>query len=72
MLRSPIHQRRDLRVISVSFETDLFRVRPDIRQVICPYTGEQLPALLSIKPDVALIHALAADEQGNAIPDQSA
>jgi glutaconate CoA-transferase subunit A len=47
--------------------TDLFRVRPDIRKVICPYTGEQLPALPAIKPDVALIHALAADEQGNAI-----
>ena len=47
--------------------TDLFRVRPDIRKVTCPYTGEELPALPAIKPDVALIHALAADEQGNAI-----
>jgi len=47
--------------------TDLFRVRPDIRKVTCPYTGEQLPALPAIKPDVALIHALAADQQGNAI-----
>ena len=47
--------------------TDLFRVRPDIRKVTCPYTGEQLPALPAIKPDIALIHALAADEQGNAI-----
>jgi glutaconate CoA-transferase, subunit A len=47
--------------------TDLLKVRPDIRKVTCPYTGEQLPALPAIKPDVALIHSLAADEQGNAI-----
>jgi glutaconate CoA-transferase subunit A len=47
--------------------TDLLRVRPDIRKVTCPYTGEQLPALPAIRPDVALIHALASDEQGNAI-----
>lgn len=47
--------------------TDLLSLRSDIRTVTCPYTGEQLPALPAIKPDVALIHALAADEQGNAI-----
>jgi glutaconate CoA-transferase, subunit A len=47
--------------------TDLISVRPDIRKVTCPYTGEQLPALPALKPDVALIHTLAADEQGNAI-----
>jgi glutaconate CoA-transferase subunit A len=47
--------------------TDVLKVRSDIRMVTCPYTGEQLPALPAIKPDVALIHALASDEQGNAV-----
>lgn len=47
--------------------TDLLKIRSDIRMVTCPYTGELLPALPAIKPDVALIHSLAADEQGNAV-----
>jgi len=47
--------------------TDFLKIRPDIRIVTCPYTGERLPALPAIKPDVALIHALVADEQGNAV-----
>lgn len=47
--------------------TDLLKIRPDIKTVVCPYTGEKLSALPAIRPDVALIHALAADEKGNMV-----
>ena len=38
-----------------------------LRDVACPYTGEQLIAAPAIRPDVAVIHAEAADEQGNVV-----
>jgi glutaconate CoA-transferase, subunit A len=47
--------------------TDLPRLRPDVRTVIDPYSGEELIAFPAIQPDVAVIHALVADEEGNAI-----
>ena len=34
-------------------------------EVACPYTGERLLAAPAIRPDVCVIHAEAADEQGN-------
>jgi glutaconate CoA-transferase, subunit A len=37
----------------------------ELREVACPYTGERLLAAPAIRPDVALIHAVAADAQGN-------
>lgn len=46
--------------------TDLPRLRPDVCTVTDPYSGEQLMAFPAICPDVAVIHALRADEQGNA------
>lgn len=36
-----------------------------IREVTCPYTGQTLFAAPAIRPDVALVHAEAADAQGN-------
>jgi len=36
-----------------------------LREVTCPYTGETLLAAPAIRPDVALIHAEAADVHGN-------
>jgi len=47
--------------------TDLPRLRPDVRTVVDPYSGEELVAFPAIRPDVAVIHALCADEQGNAV-----
>jgi glutaconate CoA-transferase subunit A len=47
--------------------TDLPRLRPDVRTVIDPYTGEELTAFPAIHPDVAVIHALQADPDGNAL-----
>ncbi len=46
--------------------TDLPRLRPDVRTVIDPYSGEELMAFPAIRPDVAVIHALSADQDGNA------
>jgi glutaconate CoA-transferase subunit A len=47
--------------------TDLPRLRPDVRMVIDPYSGEELIAFPAIQPDVAVIHAIQADVDGNAI-----
>ena len=46
--------------------TDLPALRPDVRTVIDPYSGEELIAFPAIHPDVAVIHALRADRDGNA------
>jgi glutaconate CoA-transferase, subunit A len=47
--------------------TDLLRLRPDVRTIIDPYSGEELVAFPAIQPDVAVIHALTADFEGNAL-----
>lgn len=47
--------------------TDLPSLRPDVRTIADPYTGEQLVAFPSIQPDIAVIHALRADLEGNAL-----
>jgi glutaconate CoA-transferase subunit A len=44
---------------------DLPKVNPYIRRVKCPFTGEELAAIPSHRPDVAVIHAQRADRQGN-------
>jgi glutaconate CoA-transferase subunit A len=36
-----------------------------LQELACPYTGERLLAAPAIRPDVCVIHAEAADEQGN-------
>ncbi len=46
--------------------TDLPKLRPDVKTVSDPYTGEELIAFPAIKPDVAVIHALQVDFDGNA------
>jgi glutaconate CoA-transferase subunit A len=45
--------------------TDLPIARPDVRTVVCPYTGETLMAFPALRPDVAVIHAQVADRFGN-------
>ncbi len=47
--------------------TDLPSLRPDVRTVACPYTGETLTAFPALRPDVVVIHAQAADRQGNVV-----
>jgi glutaconate CoA-transferase subunit A len=46
---------------------DLAKVNPNIRHVECPFTGEKLAAVPSIRPDVAVIHAQRADRAGNVL-----
>jgi glutaconate CoA-transferase subunit A len=45
--------------------TDLPKLRPDVRTITDPYSGEELMAFPAIQPDVAIIHALRADPEGN-------
>lgn len=47
--------------------TDLPRLRPDVRTITDPYSGEELMAFPAIRPDFAVIHALSADQDGNAL-----
>jgi glutaconate CoA-transferase subunit A len=44
---------------------DLPKVNPRIKHITCPFTGEELAAVPSHRPDVAVIHALRADHEGN-------
>ncbi len=46
--------------------TDLPRLRPDVRTITDPYNGEELVAFPAIQANVAVIHALKADPEGNA------
>lgn len=47
--------------------TDLPRVNPQIKQIACPFTGEVLAAVPSLRPDVGIIHAQKADKRGNVL-----
>jgi len=46
--------------------TDLFKLRPDVKTIQDPYSGEELTAFPALSCDIAVIHALEADSQGNA------
>jgi glutaconate CoA-transferase, subunit A len=45
--------------------TDLPRVNGQIREVRCPYTNAAIATVPAINPDVTVLHAQAADRQGN-------
>jgi glutaconate CoA-transferase, subunit A len=45
--------------------TDLPTLRPDVKAINDPYSGETLTAFPAIPVDVAVIHALEADPNGN-------
>lgn len=47
--------------------TDMLQLRPDVKTIQDPYTNEELVAFPAIKPDVAVIHAIKADREGNAV-----
>jgi len=46
---------------------DLPKVNFNIKHVTCPFTGERLAAIPSLRPDVAVIHAQRADRAGNVL-----
>ncbi|MDR7034957.1 CoA-transferase [Mesorhizobium sp. BE184] len=45
--------------------SDLPKVNPDIKSIICPFTGEKLAAIPAHRPDVAFIHAQKASRRGD-------
>ena len=46
--------------------SDIIKEAPELyKTVTCPFTGKELTAVQAITPDVAIIHAQRADEQGN-------
>jgi len=45
--------------------TDLPGVNSEVREVRCPYTNEKIATVPAINPDVTVLHAQAADRQGN-------
>ncbi len=47
--------------------TDLPRLRPDVKTVIDPYTGDERMAFPAIPCDVAVLHALSGDPDGNVL-----
>src|SRR5918995_1533517 len=44
---------------------DLPKVNPKIKHITCPFTGEQLAAVPSLRPHVATLHAQRAAPEGN-------
>ncbi len=46
--------------------TDMLKLRPDVRTIIDPYSGEELVAFPALRPDIAVVHALVSDRAGNA------
>ncbi|MCC7448398.1 MAG: CoA transferase subunit A, partial [Anaerolineae bacterium] len=45
--------------------TDMLTLRPDVKTVVDPYTGDERVAFPALRPDVTVVHALAADRSGN-------
>ena len=45
--------------------TDLPRVNPQIRPIVCPFTGDTLYAVPALRPDVTIVHAQRSDSEGN-------
>src|SRR5690348_4315249 len=41
-------------------------LRPEVKEMICPFTGEKLLLVPALNPDVALIHVQRCDAYGNA------
>ena len=47
--------------------SDIPKHNPNIKFITCPFTGEQLAAVPSIRLDCAVIHAQKADRKGNVL-----
>ena len=46
--------------------SDLYRTNPNLKTMVCPFSGRKLTAVRAIQPDVTIIHAQRSDEHGNA------
>lgn len=47
--------------------SELPSVNDQIKFIECPFTGERLAAVPSVRPDVSIVHAQRADRQGNVL-----
>lgn len=47
--------------------TEMLELRPDVKTIEDPYSGEPLTAFPALDCDVAVVHALEADPEGNAL-----
>lgn len=47
--------------------SDLPKVNDQIKFIQCPFTGERLAAVPSVRPDVSIVHAQRADRAGNVL-----
>ena len=45
--------------------SDLPRVNPNIKTVVCPFSGDTLAAVPALRMDVTIVHAQKADRDGN-------
>ncbi len=50
----------------VMLGSDIAAIRPEAKQIDCPFTGEKLLLVPALNPDVALIHVQRCDAYGNA------
>jgi glutaconate CoA-transferase subunit A len=46
--------------------SDVMRMRPEVKEMDCPFTGEKVLLVPALNPDVALIHVQRCDPYGNA------
>jgi len=46
--------------------SDLFKTNPNLKKMVCPFTGDRLTAVAAIKPDTAVVHVQRSNEYGNA------
>jgi glutaconate CoA-transferase subunit A len=49
------------------FGSDIVKYNPDIREAICPITGERYHAIPAARPDIGVVHAPLADAHGNVL-----
>lgn len=45
--------------------TDILKYNEEVRQMACPFTGQKVNLLPAMRPNVAILHAHKADEEGN-------
>jgi glutaconate CoA-transferase subunit A len=60
--------RRGIETGSLKIEdhSNLTLANPNLKKMVCPFTGDRLTAVAAIRPDVAVVHVQRSDEYGNA------
>lgn len=45
--------------------SDIMKHNADVKELICPFTGDKLAAVRGIQPDLGMLHVQRCDDQGN-------